>query len=294
MSPRGSLLIGYKGDGMTNVTVVLEGGGMRNAFTNAVLLKLRDFGFGPNDVNAIYACSSAAPTAAYFIAGQLDRALELWTKELLRPQIFDPYRMLRWDHVSDIDTLIDTMCAATLDAVTGSDSTDLVVNMVREKDAKILYVTCDDDNIQQVLKATCALPLLTRKVIYQDARVLDGGLVDPLPILRAYEDGWRKFLVISNRPPGHVPLERWEIALTKIAYPRKSKLRTGILSMRDRYMRSIRFINHPPPDAQIYVIAPMVDLPSSRFCRDREKILETIGYGERAALRHWNALKAFL
>lgn len=284
----------HKGDRMTDVTVVLEGGGMRNAFTNAVLLKLRDFGFGPNNVNTIYACSSAAPTAAYFIAGQLDRALELWTKELLRSQIFDPYRMLRWDHASDIDTLIDTICAATLHAITGSDSTDLIVNMVREKDAQILYVTCDDDNIRQILKATCALPLLTRKVIYEDERVLDGGLVDPLPVLKAYEDGHRKFLVISNRPPGHVPLERWEIALAKFAYPRNRKLQKAILAMRERYANGMRFIRRPPPDARVFVIAPETELPSTRFCRDRQKMLATIECGTRAAERHWDAFETFL
>lgn len=279
---------------MDGVTVVLEGGGMRNAFTNAVLLKLREFGFGPDDVNAIYACSSAAPTAAYFIARQLDRALGLWTEELLQPEIFDPYRMLVRSRTSDIDLLIDDLCASLLDATALSDRTVLVVNMVREQDAEPLYVTCDDDNMQQVMKATCALPLLMRKVMFQDARVLDGGLVDPLPILRAYEDGYRKFLVIGNRPPGHVPLERWEVALTKITFSRNKRLRSGILAMRDRYLRSMQFINDPPPDVQMCLIAPRTELPSSRFCRDREKVLETIERGERAAMRHWSALEAFL
>lgn len=267
---------------------------MRNAFTSAVLQKLREFGFGPDRVNAIYACSSAAPAAVYFITDQQERGAKLWTEELLRPEIFDPYRMLRLNHTTDVDTLIDDVCASALDDAGLTRGTDLVINIVQERNGETLYVSCNDDNIRQVLKATCALPLLTRKVIYENERVLDGGLVDPLPVLKAYEDGHRKFLVISNRPPGHVPLERWEIALTKVAYPRNKKLQKAILAMRDRYVRSMRFIKEPPPDAEVFVIAPEIELPSTRFCRDRQKILATIELGTRTAERHWNALEAFL
>ena len=65
--------------GMSNIGLILEGGGMRGAFTAGVLDAFMTRGIWIGDV---YGVSAGACQACSYLAGQLGRGLRVWTDHL--------------------------------------------------------------------------------------------------------------------------------------------------------------------------------------------------------------------
>ena len=47
------------------------------------------------------------------------------------------------------------------------------------------------------------MPFIAPAVEYNNRKLLDGGIIDPIPVLKAQKDGYEKNVVIMTKPEGY-------------------------------------------------------------------------------------------
>lgn len=104
----------------------------------------------------------------------------------------------------------------------------------------------------------------------------DGGVADSIPVEQAYKMGAKEITVILSRPLGYQKKPSKAPWLTKKFLAQNPKLAEAALKRAKNYNRSISFIQSPPKDCTIHVIAPPANFPVGRLTKDKIKL--DIGY----------------
>jgi len=84
----------------------------------------------------------------------------------------------------------------------------------------------------------------------------DGGVADSIPVIKAYEMGAREITVILSRSRGYKKKATKTSWLTKQIYKGYPALINAALNRADVYNKSIDFIENPPSDCIVNIIAP--------------------------------------
>ncbi len=138
------------------------------------------------------------------------------------------------------------------------------------------------------LKASCAIPIAYRDYpIINNIAMTDGGVADSIPVIKAYEMGAREITVILSQPLGYRKRPSKAPWLTKKIYKNYPALINTTLTRADVYNQSIDFINNPPADCRVNIIAPPVNFKVGRTT----KKLATLNTGYQMGV---DAAKAFL
>ena len=112
-----------------------------------------------------------------------------------------------------------------------------------------------DDNFN-VLKASCALPILFTPIELNGALYMDGGIADSVPFRKAMEDGCDKVIVLLSHPRGYVKGKESATSLVKLAYRKYDRFLSSFLKRPERYNESIRELEKLEKEGKALVIAP--------------------------------------
>jgi len=256
----------------TNALIV-EGGAMRGIFASGVLDAFVESHHYPFDF--VMGVSAGATNLVSYLSEQPRRSHHIITELACSSDFLDPLRFVKGGDLVDISRLwqtsryrfpldLDTFSACRIPfyAVT----TDVATG-------EAVYLPVRPDNIDEVLTATCALPVVQHETPSVDGRPMaDGGISDSIPVIEAYRRGARQMTVILSEPLGYrlkpMPFP-WMIRTLLKTHPALAQA----LEQRDRsYNEALDFIANPPADCQIEVIAPADYFPVSRFTRDINKL----------------------
>ena len=237
------------------IALVMEGGGMRGAYTAGALAWLLDNGI---EFSSSYGISSGA----FYLCGYLMK-----DKQFLyncstncvtdKRYMFAP-AILRSGKIVDYDFLFNQILVK-------ENHMDLTpLNNMDEEGyfglydlslGKTVYISTKDITVD-LLKASATLPILGKLVKAGDKEYLDGGITDMIPIEQALRDGCEKFLIITTKPENYVrkPAKKPIIALMKAMYPQCSQISKDY---------SIRHLNY---NKQINLIKDLSDQKKALFC----------------------------
>jgi predicted patatin/cPLA2 family phospholipase len=197
--------------------LVAEGGAMRGIISCGAMLGLEELGM-TSVFDHVYGASAGALNAAYFLAGQAAYAVSIYHQDLNNGRFFKPI----WhSKLIDIDYLFDEIIARTkrlrVERVLDSESRlHVVVGDAATARALLIDPKSASVPLLTVLKASSAMPLLYNQRVLVDGRVcFDGGLINPIPIMDAIEDGCTDVLVLMTRPASYreLPPNRFETDL---------------------------------------------------------------------------------
>ena len=146
------------------------------------------------------------------------------------------------------------------------------------------------------LKASSAVPFLYRSPItINGEQLVDGGVSDPLPILKALVAGAKHIVVIRTVNKDTVQ-SSWRQRVD--ALPIRRALPAIMLDMLEiheaAYSRAIDVMRSPPDGVQIYTIAPEHALRSHAFGSSSDSIIDDYEQGRAAGLEAITRLKASL
>lgn len=263
-------------------SIVLEGGGFRNAYASSVLIELKhilkEFRIPDAAVSSIYACSSATGLATFFLCDQIEKTPKIWTDILTSPEIFDFKKILRRQRPLDVHALVENGTKNLDDRMLSITKTKYVINVVRKENAEVEYHVATPQNWKILMKASCALPLFANPICIEGTEYIDGGIADPFPVLKAHTDGNTKLLAISNREEG------WRIPIKSYSWQgrillREHHIRSATLAMMDRYEKTLSFLEKPPAGTDVLVIQPKTKLPVGKFTKDKKAIKAAINHG---------------
>ena len=77
-----------------------------------------------------------------------------------------------------------------------------------------------------IFKGSCALPLFCKPYVVDGIPCLDGGISDPVPVLKAFEDGCDKVVLILTRPVDQKREQKKDVMPARLlakAYPKAAE-----------------------------------------------------------------------
>ncbi|HDR1323767.1 TPA: patatin family protein [Pasteurella multocida] len=276
------------------VGLVLEGGGMRAMFTAGVL----DVFLTENvQVDGIVAVSAGVLFGVNYPAKQYGRALRYNKKYLNDKRYMGWHSLLTTGNIVNKDFAFYELpfTLDPFDAETFRQSKiDFYATLTNVQTVKAEYVKLDDVfNEMEVLRATSAMPFVSKMVEINGQYYLDGGIADSIPLKKCQALGYDKIIVVLTRPLEYrkKPTPSWIFNLFYRDYPHLvEKLKTRYQNYNDTVEEIIRLNNNK----DIFVIRPSHHLPISRIEKDVEKVQAMYDLGITDAKREMAALKAFL
>jgi predicted patatin/cPLA2 family phospholipase len=264
---------------------VVQGGGMRGAYSMAVLAELEEMGL-TGRFSAIYGSSAGALNAAYFLASRAGEGVAMYLDQTGGRRLIDPTRIRP---IIDIDYLVDEVLLrhGPLDGSAVLDSpTDLIVFATNATtgEGQRFHVKDRRVPLAELFRATAAVPIVFgREVEIDGERYCDGGLFDQAPLREAIDDGCENVLLVLTRPLDHVVTrvtlaERWFMrTLARVVGHSPGVVRLlGSERERMRWVMAVVSGKDPVP-ANVWVIAPTDGaVPASRLTRSKRRLLRTV------------------
>ncbi len=171
---------------------------------------------------------------------------------------------------------------------------DFYATITNVETGKPEYVKVDNAMEQmELLRATSAMPFVSKMVEWEGNKYLDGGISDSIPVEKCKELGYDKIIVILTRPIEYrkeKPKE-WPAKLKYRKYPNLAKaINTRYLN----YNESVEKIIDMDNKKEIFVIRPSKTIPVKRIEKDENKLQEMYDLGIEDGNNTLQALNEYL
>ncbi len=256
-----------------NTGLVLEGGGMRGVFTSGVL-----DGFMKHDLYFRYvvAVSAGACNGMSYMSHQPRRARISNIDYLARYNyigirhlvtqgcIFD--RKLLYDKFPnqylpfDFDTFFNNQC--TFEMVTTNCQTGQAMYLSEKHDRQ---------RALDIVRASSSLPYVSKIVEVDGIPMLDGGIVDSIPVQRAIDTGHPFNVVVCTRNKGYRETGR-DYKIPRFIYRNYPRLRVALSRRIAAYNKQLEMIDRMEAAGQIICIRPERPMEVTRMAKDTAKL----------------------
>ena len=286
-----SPMIGNAGD-CRKTALIVEGGAMRGAWAAGVLAYLQECGRRQYDF--VYAASSGACSAAYFVADMWEPGLAIWRE--LACNVVRKSNFLRRKPIIDLAYLVDhvirTRVPLSVEALKKAP-TEFFIVLTDCHTGEPVYFRVGDERVFAALRATSSMPLATRGFDYVDGHPFaDGGVADPIPLRRAIADGATDITVVLTHNPAFLlkPIPPW---LGKLAYPEfPAVARVWTARQNVNYNAALDLMKQPPAGIRIQVFRPLRPLPVGSFSVEPKQIAAALVLGHDEALQQMEMVEA--
>jgi predicted patatin/cPLA2 family phospholipase len=280
-----SPMVGNAGSGARRKTaLIVEGGAMRGAWAAGVLAYLQECGRRQYDL--VYAASSGACSAAYFVADMWEPGLAIWRE--LACNVVRKSNFLRRKPIIDLAYLVDYVMRQRVPLsveVLQKMPTRFSIVLTDCYTGEPVYFHACDDRVFAALRATSSMPFATRGFDYVDGQPFaDGGVADPIPLQRAIQDGATDITVVLTHNPAFrlKPIPRWMGRLAYPEFPRVAQVWTARQNL--NYNAALDLMKQPPAGVRIQVFRPLRALPVGSFTVEPKQIAAALILGHDEAL----------
>ncbi|WP_448912010.1 patatin-like phospholipase family protein [Haemophilus sputorum] len=276
------------------IGLVLEGGAMRGMFTAGVLDVLLDEQIA---VDGAVTVSAGALFGINYPAKQRGRVLRYNLKYL------HDKRYMGWHSLFTTGNVVNKAFAFyelpfTLDpfdqATFTASQIDFWVTLTNIESGEPEYVKITDAFAQmEALRATSAMPIVSRVVEIEGKKYLDGGISDSIPLDKAMALGYDKIIVILTRPLDYrkKPSNNW---LFKLFYRHYPKLIERWENRYAEYNQAVEKVIEMEKAGKIFVIRPSESLDISRLEKDLTKVQAMYDLGVKDGQAALSELKNYL
>ena len=267
-----------------NTALVLEGGGMRGVFTCGVLDYLMDHhiqfpyavGVSAGACNGLSYMSHQRGRGKYSNIDLLAKYKYIGIRPLLKRRgLIDqqllfhrfPDRILPYNYKAYADNP-NRFEMVTTDCYTGK--------------ACYWEEKHDEKRIIDIVKASSSLPYAC-PVIYVDGRpMLDGGIVDSIPLLRAQNQGYSKLVVVLTRNRGYRKSIK-EVFVPAFIYKEYPRLRVALRNRNKLYNEQLELVERLEDEGKIIVIRPENPIVVGRMETSVKKLTDLYNEGYQCA-----------
>ena len=266
--------------------LVLEGGGLRGVFTCGVLDCFMDHGIRfPFTVGV----SAGACNGLSYMSGQRGRArssnIDLMDKHhyvgfkylLTQGCIMDfkllfedfPERIIPYDYDAYFSNP-DRFVMVTTNCLTGK--------------AEYFEEKSSSERVMDIVRASSSLPFVCKITYVDGIPMLDGGIVDSIPIQYALEQGYRHPVVVLTRNKGYRK-KNSKMRIAKAFYRKYPNLQKALSQRNAVYNRTMDLIEKLEAEGQITVIRPLNLVQVGRMEKDTARLAALYDEGYKIAKR---------
>lgn len=268
---------------LSKVALVLEGGGMRGVFTAGVL----DFFLDENiEFPYVIGVSMGACNGASYISRQKGRSLKTVVGYINDKRYLSYSNFIKTGNLFGMDFIFNEIPTKHIpfDQET-FDKSECVFEIVASdciKGESVYFEKSNCGKLNDVLRASCSLPIISTIVDYDGKKLLDGAVTDSIPANRALSKGNEKLVIILTRPKEYRKRKSKSDRINKVLYRKYPKLLERIMNRYKDYNETLEFIDKLESEGKAFVIRPNGSLNIKRTEKDVEALrkLYDLGYAE--------------
>ena len=136
--------------------------------------------------------------------------------------------------------------------------------------------------IIDIVKASSSLPFVCPIAYVDGSPMLDGGIADSIPLLRARELGYTNNVVVLTRNKGYRKDDK-PSKVPAFFYRKYPLLRHAIAARNMMYNRQIALVEEFEDKGRLIVVRPSQPITVSRMEKDTTKLLDLYNQGYQAA-----------
>lgn len=256
-----------------NIGLVLEGGGMRGVFTCGVL----DY-FMDNNIYFPYTIgvSAGACNGLSYISRQRGRAKFSNIDLLKKYNYIGFWHYIKKRNIMDFDLLFhefpthiipydyDTYFAS-------ANRFEMVTTNCLTGEANYFEEKTNPERVIEIAKASSSLPIMCPIAYVDNIPMLDGGIVDSIPIERAMEQGYEKNVVILTRNQGYRK-EKKDIKVPSCIYRKYPAIREALSNRNKLYNYQLELIEKLEDQKLAFVIRPEKTIEVDRIEKNTGKL----------------------
>ena len=276
--------------------IVLEGGGLRSLFSEGVFDVLLENNI---TLDGAIGVSAGASIGCNIKSRQIGRALRYNTVFAHDRRYISLWSWLTTGdivgrefgyHVVPIEhDIIDT---ATYDSnpmefyavCTDVDTGEMVAKSLPTMNHEALDWLC----------ASSSMPIVSRPVSLEGRRLLDGGIVNSIPLEYFQQLGYEKNIVILTQPKGYMKRRTPLMPLFRIFCRKYPAVISAMARRHEMYNAQLQYVAQQEALGNTLVICPDDILPIGRIEMKPPKMKVVYDMGRRAGLANLDRIKAFL
>lgn len=282
---------------MSKVGLVLEGGAMRGMYTAGVLDTFMD---NKIKVDGIIGVSAGGLFGPNYFSNQKGRVIR-YNKRFCKNRRYMSILnfLLTGNAISKkfafykVTTKYDIFDNETF--IKNNTGYYVAATNVETGKADYLKITNILDDLEK-LRATSAIPLVSKMVKIDGKKYLDGGVSDSIPIDKCKKLGYDKIIVVLTRPIDYrkEPLSDRKMKLINMRYKKYPKLVNAMKNRHTDYNKTIEKIVDMERKKEIFVVRPSESINVKVIERNPDKLQEVYDLGIKDAKKIMKDLKKYL
>lgn len=257
----------------SNTGLVLEGGGMRGVFTSGVL-----DGFMKHNLyfNYVVAVSAGACNGMSYMSRQPRRARVSNIDYLARYDYIGVRHLVTQGCIFDTKLLYDKFpnefIPFDFDTFFNNPATfEMVTTNCLTGRAEYLQERHDRQRALDVVRASSSLPYVSKIVTVDGVPMLDGGIADSIPVMRAIATGHNKNVLILTRNRGWRNTGK-DHKIPYFIYKKYPRLRVLLSHRLEAYNKQLEMVERLEDEGKVVCIRPERPMEVTRMEKDTARL----------------------
>ena len=279
------------------VGLVLEGGAMRGMYTAGVLDTFLEENI---KIDGIIGVSAGALFGVNYFSKQKGRVIRYSKRFCRNPRYMGLMSLIFTGNIVNKKFAYYNV-TKKLDKFNDEEfiknNTGYYIVVTNLETGKPEYIKLDNclDNLEY-LRATSAMPLVSKIVKINNKKYLDGAISDSIPVHKFKSMGYDKIIVVLTRSLDYEkkPFSKHIIKLINKKYRKYPKFINALKNRYKMYNETIKDINELENNKEIFVIRPSKTINVKHIEKDKNKLQEIYDLGVKDIQANLKFLNKFL
>ncbi|MBR4110536.1 MAG: patatin family protein [Clostridia bacterium] len=255
-----------------SIGLVLEGGAMRGLYTAGVIDVFLENNI---EVDGVIGVSAGVLFGVNYLSKQKGRVLRYNKKFVKDKRYMGMWSLITTGNIISKDFSFYEM-PYKLDVFDDEEykksKTKMYATVTNVETGKPEYMKLDSVFEQmEILRATSAMPFVSKFVELDGNKYLDGGISDSIPVDKCKEMGYDKIIVVLTRPIEYRKKKESK-ALIDMFYKKHPNLAETLKNRHMNYNSSVEKVIDLENKKEIFVIRPSKTLKIKRIEKDTDKL----------------------
>ena len=276
---------------MSRTGLVVEGGGMKCAYSAGILDKFMDNGI---TFDYCIGVSAGSANTASFVAGQRGRNIRFYTQHVDDPEYFGVRSFLKTGDLFNLKYIYGNLTNEG-----GKDPIDYDAIMANPAEFRLVSTDAVSgkpvyfDKTEMIrndyrhVMASCAIPAACRPVEIDGRFYYDGGVSDSIPVQRAFDEGCEKVVVILSKHRDYIRKPQ----SFKFFYHLMCRRYPEVVRLLDNrhiaYKKQQELVFRLEEEGKVFVFAPSdpIEIKTTNMDVEKEWLLYNLGISDFEAVK---------
>lgn len=281
---------------MAKVGLILEGGAMRCMFTAGILDVFSENGI---EVDGIVGVSAGAGFGCNFKSNQPKRVVNL-IKKFSENNKFKGLKsfLATGDYYNqeDLYKSLPTDFEKFNSEAFKNNKVPFYVVCTNADTGEAVYRQCENGDLKDKLwfRASATLPIYSNPIEIDGVPLMDGGIVDSIPLKFFQEQGYDKNIIIHTHEKGFLQGKSKVIIILKMFFREYPVITEKIAVRHNMYKKQTEYVNREIEKGNVLPIYPKENTVIKNTETDTKKLLGSYEAGRKAGLENLDRVKDFI